>query len=87
MIGTMMIVDLTLETGTLLTRNGKENTYENAEKISGESFLENSFAQDHVLPVPLGAAATQRLQEGIMSMSPKGPDYETIYAFGSNCDV
>ena len=86
-MGTMMTVDLTQETGTLPTKNWQENTFGLSEKINGEAFLKYSVRPRACFACPIGCSRdTRALQRGREYIT-EGPDYETIYAMGSNCDI
>ncbi|MBW1941795.1 MAG: aldehyde ferredoxin oxidoreductase family protein [Deltaproteobacteria bacterium] len=86
-MGTMMTVDLTQETGTLQTKNWQENTFGLSEKINGEAFLKYSVRPRACFACPIGCSRdTRALQRGREYIT-EGPDYETIYAMGSNCDI
>ncbi|MBW2206487.1 MAG: aldehyde ferredoxin oxidoreductase family protein, partial [Deltaproteobacteria bacterium] len=86
-MGTMMTVDLTQETGTLPTKNWQENTFGLSEKINGEAFLKYSVKPRACFACPIGCSRdTRALQRGREYIT-EGPDYETIYAMGSNCDI
>lgn len=86
-IGTMMTVDLTQMTGTLPTRNWQENTFEHADEINGESFLRHRVRPRACFACPIGCSRDTRASVGGVEYITEGPDYETIYAFGPNCEV
>ena len=86
-MGTMMTVDLTQETGTFPTRNWQENTFEDAEKINGESFLKYAVRPRTCYACPIGCSRDTRAFRSGTEFITEGPDYETIYALGSNCEI
>jgi aldehyde:ferredoxin oxidoreductase len=86
-IGTIMTVDLTQETGTLPTRNWKENTFDYAEGINGESFKKHIIRSRACYLCPIGCSRDTKGTAGGMEYVTEGPEYETIYAFGSNCEI
>ena len=86
-LGTMMTVDLTQETGTLPTRNWQENTFDHAEEINGEAFLRHRVRPRACFACPIGCSRDTKAVVGGVEYVTEGPDYETIYAFGSNCEV
>jgi len=86
-MGTMMTVDLTQETGTFPTRNWQENTFEHAEKINGEAFLQFEVRPRTCYACPIGCSRDTRSLRNGREFITEGPDYETIYAFGSNCEI
>lgn len=86
-IGTMMTVNLTQETGTLPSRNWQENSFHGAEAINGDSFLEYAGKQRSCHICPIGCSRdTSAVIDGKEYVT-EGPDYETIYSFGSNCEI
>ena len=86
-IGTMMTVDLTQETGTFPTRNWQENTFDHATEINGEAFLRHHVRPRACFACPIGCSRDTKASIGGVEFVTEGPDYETIYAFGSNCAV
>jgi aldehyde:ferredoxin oxidoreductase len=86
-IGTMMTVDLTHETGTLPTRNWQENTFAHAQEINGDAFLQFRLRPRACFACPIGCSRDTKALVGGVEYVTEGPDYETIFAFGSNCDV
>lgn len=86
-IGTMMTVDLTQETGTLPTKNWQENTFGLSEKINGDAFLEYQVRPRACFACPIGCSRDTRAVQRGKEYITEGPDYETIYAMGSNCDI
>jgi aldehyde:ferredoxin oxidoreductase len=86
-IGTMMTVDLTQETGTLPTRNWQENTFEYATEINGDAFLQHKVRPRACFACPIGCSRDMRALLGGVEYYTEGPDYETIFAFGSNCEI
>ena len=86
-VGTMMTVDVTQETGTLPTRNWQENSFENADRINGESFLKYAVQPRSCFACPIGCSRdTKTVRAGIEFVT-EGPDYETIYAFAEEITV
>ena len=87
-MGTMMTVDVTQMTGTLPTRNWQENSFDHSEQINGESFLNYAVRPRSCFGCPIGCSRdTKAVIQGGQEFITEGPDYETIYSFGSNCDV
>jgi aldehyde:ferredoxin oxidoreductase len=85
--GTMMTVHLTQETGTLPSRNWQENTSQFAENISADAFLKHVLRPQACFACPIGCSRETKAIIGGVEYLTEGPEYETIYAFGSNCDV
>jgi len=86
-IGTMMTFDLTQETGTLPTRNWQENTFADAHLINSEGFLEHSLKRRSCYACPIGCSRDARAVIDGREYVTQGPEYETMYAFGSDCAV
>jgi aldehyde:ferredoxin oxidoreductase len=86
-MGTMMTVDVTQKTGTLPTRNWQENVFADAEKINGEAFLDYAVRPRSCFSCPIGCSRDTKATVGQAEYVTEGPDYETIYAFGSNCGI
>ena len=86
-IGTWMTVDLTQKTGTLPTRNWQENTFEYAEEINGDAFKRHEIRSRACFACPIGCSRDTKASIGGIEFITEGPDYETVYAFGSNCEV
>jgi aldehyde:ferredoxin oxidoreductase len=88
--GTANILLTINEMGALPTRNFQTGRFAEAEHISGESFRETLWKKDHAcsLNCPIKcskiASLNNELHKGI---EVDGPDYETIFALGSNCGV
>jgi len=90
MYGTANILLTINEMGALPTRNFQTGRFAEAEYISGESFRDTLWIKDHScsLNCPIKcskfASLSNELYKGI---EVDGPDYETIFALGSNCGV
>ncbi len=86
-VGTMWTLDLTQETGTLPTRNWQENTSEHATDISADAFVKHIIKPKTCYACPIGCSReTSAVKNGIEYVT-EGPEYETMYSFGSNCDI
>jgi aldehyde:ferredoxin oxidoreductase len=83
----MMTVDLTQETGTLPTKNWQENTFEYATEINGDAFLQHKVRPRACFACPIGCSRDMKASLGEVDYITEGPDYETIFAFGSNCEI
>jgi len=86
-MGTMMTVDLTQETGTFPTKNWQENTFEYATEINGDAFLQHKVRPRACFACPIGCSRDLKASLGEVEYITEGPDYETIFAFGSNCEI
>ena len=86
-VGTWMTVELTQNTGTLPTRNWHENTFEHAGEINGDAFKRYQTRSRACVGCPIGCSRDTKASIGGMEFVTEGPDYETIFAFGSNCEI
>lgn len=86
-MGTIMTVDLTQETGTLPTSNWRENTFSGARSINGHAFLEYATRPKACYRCPIGCSRMTKTTVAGVEYVNEGPEYETIYAFGSNCEI
>ena len=85
--GTMMTLDLTQETGTLPTRNWQENTSAHATRINADAFVNHIIRPKSCYACPIGCSReTTALKNGVEYRT-EGPEYETMYSFGSGCEV
>jgi aldehyde:ferredoxin oxidoreductase len=86
-IGTMMTLDLTNETGTLPTRNWQENTCEHAEVINADAFVKHIIRPKTCYACPIGCSRESTATQSGVEYTTEGPEYETMYAFGPNCEI
>jgi aldehyde:ferredoxin oxidoreductase len=84
--GTANILDIINVMGALPTRNFQSGQFDQADEISGYAFQENNWKKDYAcFGCPIGCGKwTIPLEDGVVI---EGPEYETIYAFGSNCAI
>ncbi len=75
------------ESGMLPTRNFQTGTFEHSEKISGEAMRNKFVVKDKAcMGCPIGSRKITCVKQGpYKGALTSGPEYETIYAFGSNC--
>ncbi|RLG02279.1 MAG: aldehyde ferredoxin oxidoreductase [Thaumarchaeota archaeon] len=88
--GTANILLVVNEAGALPTRNFQSGRFEKAEEISGESFHEELWIRSYgcSLNCPIACSKIALIKEGrFKGTVVDGPDYETIFSFGSNCGV
>lgn len=85
--GTTMTIDLTQETGTLPSRNWQENTFDDKEKISSNTFLDYVTRPKACFACPIGCSRVSRASINDKTYVTEGPDYETMYALGPNCGI
>jgi aldehyde:ferredoxin oxidoreductase len=86
-VGTMMTLDLTNETGTLPTRNWQENTSEHAEVINADAFVKHIIRPKTCYACPIGCSRESTATKSGVEYTTEGPEYETMYAFGPNCEI
>ncbi|MEM3745811.1 MAG: aldehyde ferredoxin oxidoreductase family protein [Candidatus Bathyarchaeia archaeon] len=88
--GTANILLTINEMGALPTRNFQSGRFAEAEHISGESFRETLWKRDHACSYncPIKCSKFSLLENGLYkNIEVDGPDYETIFALGSNCGI
>jgi aldehyde:ferredoxin oxidoreductase len=82
--GTSVLVNIMNNYGVLPTRNFQEGVFEQAEEISGESLRDHHLIKRSAcLSCPIGC----RRQTKTDNEKGDGPEYETIYALGSNLGI
>ena len=86
--GTTLSVDGANNLGLLGTRNWQSEVFENAAEIGGNTF-KTKYAIKHssCFGCPIACAKIYSVNNGkYKGTIAKGPEYETIWALGSNCD-
>jgi len=86
-VGTMHTVDVTQETGTLPTRYWHENTFDRAINIDGEAFTPFILKTRGCFLCPIACSRDTKGVWAGKEYFTEGPEYETIYAFGSNLKI
>ena len=89
-LGTSALVLSQSETGGLPTRNWASGTFEGAEAISGERMAETILQDgDTCYACAVRCKRVVEVDEGPYHVDPRygGPEYETIAALGSYCEV
>ena len=84
--GTANILEVIDAMGALPTRNFQSGRFDDADEISGDAFREHSWKKDYACfgcPIACGKWTTP-LADGTVI---EGPEYETIFALGSNCAI
>ncbi|MCL2818434.1 MAG: aldehyde ferredoxin oxidoreductase family protein [Actinomycetia bacterium] len=82
--GTAVLVNIINGIGSLPTRNWQESYDENAEMISGETLAETLLVKNGAcFRCPIACGRIIELDGAVIG----GPEYETIWAYGSNCGV
>lgn len=83
--GTAILVNIINENGIHPVRNFQESYTEKADLISGEAMTENCLVRKnpcHRCPIACGRWV--KLKDGT---EVGGPEYETLWSFGSDCDI
>lgn len=82
--GTAVLVNIINESGILPTNNFQESYFAQADQISGEAMAEKYLVKKdpcYRCPIACGRYCRVDDEEG------GGPEYETVWAFGSDCGV
>lgn len=82
--GSAVLVNIINENGILPTNNFQESKFDDAEMISGEHMTEKYLLRkDPCYACPIGCGRYVKLGD----WEGGGPEYETIWSFGSDCGV
>jgi aldehyde:ferredoxin oxidoreductase len=89
--GTANILEFVNVVGALPTRNFQAGQFEQAEEISGAAFSQKSWVKKYAcFGCPISCSKITRPADGAgkghLSVL-EGPEYETIFAVGSNCAI
>lgn len=83
--GTANILEFVNAIGALPTRNFQTGQFEGADDISGEAWRTKSWKRDYAcFGCPIACSKITHAVDGKVL---EGPEYETIYAIGSNCGI
>jgi aldehyde:ferredoxin oxidoreductase len=84
--GTANILEVINVMGALPTRNFQQGQFEKSDEISGYAFRQNNWKNEYAcFGCPIGCGKwTTPLQDGKVI---EGPEYESIFALGSNCAI
>ncbi|PIV21049.1 MAG: aldehyde ferredoxin oxidoreductase [Deltaproteobacteria bacterium CG_4_8_14_3_um_filter_45_9] len=86
--GTAVTVMATQNHGVFPTRNFQQGTFEGWEAIHGETLTRKYLVSSKAcFNCPIACGRVTRVTEPPFEGEGEGPEYETIYAFGSNCGV
>ena len=86
--GTAITIIGTQNAGVFPTRNFQQGTFEKWEDIGGEALTEKFLLKPSAcFSCPIGCGRVTRIVEGPYRGEGEGPEYETVYALGSNCGV
>jgi len=82
--GTAVLVNILNENGVLPTNNFQESYFDKAEMISGEAMAEKYLKRkDPCYRCPIGCGRYIQIDD----IEGAGPEYETLWGFGSDCGV
>ncbi len=86
--GTAITVVGTQSHGVFPTRNFREGQFEGWEAIYGETLSRRFLVRPKAcFSCPIACGRVTRVPEGPFQGEGEGPEYETVYALGSNCGV
>jgi aldehyde:ferredoxin oxidoreductase len=86
--GTAGVVLTTQHLGVLPTKNWQQGTFEGWENIHGERLTEKYLVSNKACyACPIGCGRKTRVEDPVFAGEGEGPEYETIYAMGSNCMI
>ncbi len=86
--GTAITITGTQTVGALPTRNFQQGTFEHWDKIGGEALTERFLVKPKAcFSCPIACGRVTRIASGPFAGEGEGPEYETIYALGSNCGI
>ncbi len=86
--GTAVTVMATQSYGVLPTKNWQQGTFDNWEKIHGETLTKKYLVSNSAcFSCPIGCGRKTKVDEPGFEGQGEGPEYETVYAMGSNCMV
>lgn len=83
--GSAVLVNIINENGVLPVRNFQESYSDEADKVSGESLTEKYLVKKNpCYRCPIACGRWVKLDDGTEC---GGPEYETLWSFGPDCDV
>jgi aldehyde:ferredoxin oxidoreductase len=86
--GTAGVVMATQNFGVLPTKNWQQGTFDGWEKIHGEELTRRFLKKNSACySCPIGCGRKTKVDDPRFSGEGEGPEYETIYAMGSNCMI
>ncbi len=86
--GTAGVVLTTNLLGVLPTKNWQRGTFENWEDIHGETLTKKYLVSNKACyACPIGCGRKTKVEQAGFEGEGEGPEYETIYAMGSNCMI
>jgi aldehyde:ferredoxin oxidoreductase len=87
-LGTAVLVNIVNEHGNLPARNFQKSIFSKAEQVSGEKLVDELLVKNKACAsCPIGCGRVSLVAEGDYECFGEGPEYETIWAFGPDCEV
>ena len=88
-LGTMVLVNIINESGSLPTRNWRDGSYfESADATGGESLAAEYLVKNRgCFGCSIDCARVTRVPDGPFKSSGEGPEYESGWAYGADCGV
>lgn len=84
--GTAVLVNIINENGVFPTNNFQEAYFEKADNISGETMTDKYLVRKNpCYACPIACGRWVKIEA--LNMEAGGPEYETLWAFGSDCGV
>ena len=76
------------QAGDLPVKNWSRGDWDDSEKISGQRMAETILRRSYFCTTcPIGCGRKTRVEDPVFAGEGEGPEYETIYAMGSNCMI
>lgn len=86
--GTAGVVMATQNFGVLPTKNWQQGTFDGWEKIDGTELTRRFLKKNSACyACPIGCGRLTRIDDPRFKGEGEGPEYETLYAMGSNCMI
>jgi aldehyde:ferredoxin oxidoreductase len=86
--GTPVLVNIINQHGIFPTRNFQEGVFEGAEKISGESMVEQILVRNRAcFGCPIGCGRVVKVTHPEYECFSEGPEYESDWALGGCCGI
>ncbi len=86
--GTAGVVMATQNFGVLPTKNWQQGTFDGWEKIDGEQLTKQFLKKNSACyGCPIGCGRLTKVDDPVFNGEGEGPEYETVYAMGSNCMI
>ncbi len=86
--GTAGVVMATQNFGVLPTKNWQQGTFDGWEKIHGEELTKRFLKKNSsCFGCPIGCGRLTKVDDPRFQGEGEGPEYETVYAMGSNCMI